>query len=98
MNRLALLILLVVAGASVLGMAIAQDTLLRARIGHAAIAAGLPLDPFAWRVLLLVACLPSASNVVLLAERYGADTGRIALIILLSTALSFLTFSAAVTF
>ncbi len=72
--------------------------MLMAGIGHAAIAAGLPLDLFAWRVLLLVACLPSASNVVLLAERYGADTGRIALIILLSTALSFLTFSAAVTF
>lgn len=72
--------------------------LLMACIGHAALAAGVPLDPFALRVLILVACLPSASNVVLLAERFGADTGRIALIILLSTALSFVTFSAAVTF
>ena len=72
--------------------------LLMAGIGHAALAAGVPLDPFALRVLILVACLPSASNVVLLAERFGADTGRIALIILLSTALSFVTFSAAVTF
>ncbi|UUZ56448.1 AEC family transporter [Massilia sp. H-1] len=72
--------------------------LLMAAVGHAAIAAGVALDPFALRVLILVACLPSASNVVLLAERFGADTGRIALIILLSTALSFLTFSAAVTF
>jgi predicted permease len=32
----------------------------------------------------------------MLAERYGANTGRIARIILVSTALSFLTFSAAV--
>jgi malonate transporter and related proteins len=72
--------------------------LLMAAVGHAATAAGVALDPFALRVLILVACLPSASNVVLLAERFGADTGRIALIILLSTALSFLTFSAAVTF
>jgi malonate transporter len=72
--------------------------LLMAAVGHAAIAAGAALDPFALRVLILVACLPSASNVVMLAERFGADTGRIALIVLLSTALSFFTFSAAVTF
>ena len=64
--------------------------------GHAAIAAGAPLDPFAWKVLVLVACLPSASNVALLTERFGADTGRIARIILISTALSFFSFSAAV--
>ena len=64
--------------------------------GHAAIAAGAPLDPFAWKVLVLVACLPSASNVALLTERFGADTGRIARIILMSTALSFFSFSAAV--
>ena len=65
-------------------------------IGHAAIAAGLPLDPFAFTVIVLVACLPSASNVSLLSERFSADTARIARIILVSTALSFLTFSAAV--
>jgi malonate transporter len=65
-------------------------------LGHAAIAAGAPLDPFAWKVLVLVACLPSASNVALLTERFGADTGRIARIILMSTALSFVSFSAAV--
>jgi len=65
-------------------------------IGHAAIALGLPLDPFALTVLVLVACLPSASNVAMLAERFGANTGRIARIILVSTALSFLTFSGAV--
>lgn len=70
--------------------------LLMAGIGHAAIAAGVPLEPAALNALILVASLPSASNVVLLAERFGADTGRIAMIILLSTAMSFVSFSAAV--
>ncbi len=65
-------------------------------LGHAAIRVGVPLDPFALHVLVLVACLPSASNVAMLSERFGADTGRIARIILVSTALSFLTFSGAV--
>ena len=63
--------------------------------GSAAIALGVPLDPYALTVLVLVACLPSASNVAMLAERFGADTGRIARIILVSTALSFLTITAA---
>jgi malonate transporter len=65
-------------------------------LGHAAIAAGAPLTHSALTVLVLLACLPSASNVAMLAERFGADTGRVARIILVSTALSFLTFSAAV--
>lgn len=64
--------------------------------GSAAIALGLPLDRFALTVMVLVAALPSASNVSLLAERFGADTGRIARIILLTTAAAFLTFSGAV--
>ena len=64
--------------------------------GTTAMELGLPLDPFALTVMVLVAALPSASNVVLLAERFGADSGRIARIILLSTALSFLSFAAAV--
>jgi malonate transporter len=46
--------------------------------------------------MVLVAALPSASNVSLLAERFGADNGRIARIILVSTVLAFLTFSGAV--
>jgi len=65
--------------------------------GHAAIALGLPLDRFALHVMVLVAALPSASNVAVLSERFGADTGRIARIIMLTTAAAFLTFSAAVT-
>ena len=64
--------------------------------GRLAIAAGAPLDGFAATVLVLVAALPSASNVPMLAERFGADAGRIARIVLVTTALAFLSFSAAV--
>ncbi|NRR33466.1 AEC family transporter [Oxalobacteraceae bacterium] len=65
-------------------------------VGRGAIALGVPLSLFALHTIVLAACLPSASNVAMLAERYGANTGRIARIILVSTALSFLTFSSAV--
>lgn len=65
-------------------------------LGRAAIALGVPLDRFALTVVVLVAALPSASNVAILAERFGADSGRIAWIILLSTVLGFFSFSAAV--
>lgn len=65
-------------------------------VGHGAIMLGLPLERDALAVIVLVACLPSASNVALLSERFGANTGRIARIILVSTSLSFFTFSAAV--
>ena len=54
---------------------------------------GAPLGAFEITVLTLVAALPSASNVSLLAERYGADNGRIARIIMTSTVLAFVTFS-----
>lgn len=64
--------------------------------GRLALAAGLPLDPFALTVIILAAALPGASNVSMLAERFGADTGRVARIILLTTAAAFLSFSAAV--
>lgn len=65
-------------------------------VGMAAIHFGMPLQPFALTVIVLVAALPSASNVSLLAERFGANNGRIARIILLSTVLAFFTFSGAV--
>ncbi len=65
-------------------------------MGTTVIALGGDIDPFALIVITLVAALPSASNVSLLAERIGADNGRIARIILVTTALAFLTFSAAV--
>jgi predicted permease len=57
-------------------------------------ALGAPIGAFEIMVLTLAAALPSASNVSLLAERYGADNGLIARIILSSTALAFVTFSA----
>jgi hypothetical protein len=55
-----------------------------------------PLDVFSLKVMVLVAALPSASNVAMLSERFGADSGRIARIILVSTSAAFLTFSGAV--
>ena len=64
-------------------------------LGSAARALGAPLAPFALMVLTLTAALPSASNASLLAERYGADNGRIARIIMASTVIAFATFSAA---
>lgn len=65
-------------------------------VGSSAIHLGFALDRAALNVMVLVAALPSASNVSLLAERFGADNGRIARIILVSTAVSFVTFSMAV--
>jgi predicted permease len=61
-----------------------------------AIQQGFHVERFTLVVVVLVAALPSASNVALLTERFGADTGRIAKIILLSTAAAFFTFSVAV--
>ena len=54
---------------------------------------GLDLSNFQVLVLTLTAALPSASSVSLLAERYRADNGRVARIIVASTALSFASFS-----
>jgi predicted permease len=65
-------------------------------VGSSAISLGVALDRFSLTVMVLVAALPSASNVSLLAEKFGANNGRIARIILVSTALAFFTFSGAV--
>ena len=54
---------------------------------------GAPLSGFQLSVLVRAAALPSASNVSLLAERYGADNGRIARIVMTSTVLAFASFS-----
>ncbi len=64
--------------------------------GVSLIRLGLPLSHSALTVVVLVAALPSASNVSLLAERFGADNGRVARIILVTTAAAFVTFSLAV--
>ena len=61
--------------------------------GVIANAAGAEVSQFALLVLVLNAALPSASNVAILAERYGADNGRITRIIMVSTALAFVSFS-----
>ena len=64
-------------------------------MGTLAVRAG-ALDMSALTPLVLVAALPAASNVSLLAERFGADNGRVARVILGSTALAFFSFSVAV--
>ncbi len=61
--------------------------------GLLARAAGVDVPAFGLTVLVLAAALPSASNVSLLAERYGADNGRVARIIMASTVLAFASFS-----
>ena len=71
----------------------------RAEAGKGAVSVmylGVPLSKFALMVMVLVAALPSASNVAMLAEKFDADSGRIARIILVTTAAAFLTFSGAV--
>ena len=62
----------------------------------AVIQMGFPMDRFTMVVVVLVAALPSASNVALLTERFDADTARVARIILVTTTLAFFTFSGAV--
>ncbi len=62
----------------------------------AAAALGAGLEPLTVTTLVLMAALPSASNVSMLAERYGADNGRIARIIMASTAAAFFSFPAIV--
>ncbi|RZL95457.1 MAG: AEC family transporter [Variovorax sp.] len=65
-------------------------------LGRCAMAAGLPLGQPALVAIVLVAALPSASNVSMLAERFGADNGRIARIILWTTVAAFFSFPLAV--
>lgn len=65
-------------------------------VGIAAYQLGAPVDPFALKVIVLVAALPSASNIALLSERFEANTHRIARTILISTLFAFVTFPCAV--
>jgi predicted permease len=62
-------------------------------MGASARALGAPLTGFQLTVLTLVAALPSASNVSLLAEREGADTRFIARVILITTTLGMVSFT-----
>jgi predicted permease len=64
-------------------------------VGWLAQVAGL-LDDLSLTVLVLAAALPSASNVPIVAERFHADAGRVARVVLYTTAAAFVTFSAAV--
>ena len=61
--------------------------------GLALRASGVDVPTFGLTMLVLAAALPSASNVSLLAERHGADDGRIARIVMTSTVLAFASFT-----
>jgi malonate transporter and related proteins len=67
--------------------------LLVGAVGLAARAAGVNVPSFGLAMLVLAAALPSASGVSLLAERHGADNGRVARIIMASTVLAFGSFT-----
>ncbi len=67
--------------------------LLVGAVGLAARAAGINVPTFGLAMLVLAAALPSASGVSLLAERHGADNGRVARIIMASTVLAFGSFT-----
>lgn len=77
----------------VTGFKLLLHPLLAFAAGKGAQIAGLPLSNAVVTVMTLAASLPSASNVSMLAERLGADTGRIARIILATTVGAFVTFA-----
>lgn len=60
---------------------------------QAARALGAPMTDLQVAAITLMAALPSASNVSMLAERYGADNGLVARIIMGSTTLAFISFA-----
>ncbi|MEY4749538.1 MAG: hypothetical protein RIQ60_1752 [Pseudomonadota bacterium] len=62
-------------------------------VGLAARALGAPLSSLQLAVLVMAAALPGTSQAAMLAERYRADTGRVARIVLAGTALSWFSFS-----
>ena len=62
--------------------------------GEVVHALGWPLSGFGLTTLVMAAALPSASNVSMLAEREGADTTRVARLIMWTTALSWITLAA----
>lgn len=70
--------------------------LLISSVFQAANAMGAGIEPFTITVITLVGALPSASNITILAERFEADSGKIAKIVLLTTSFTFFTFAFAV--
>lgn len=59
---------------------------------------GFPIKGDTLTILVLTATLPSASSITVLAERYQADSQRIARIVMMSTIIAFVTFSAGARF
>jgi malonate transporter and related proteins len=82
--------------ANMVGLKLLIHPLLVWGISQALIWMGISLDPMAVIVLVLVAALPSAGNVPMLAQRFGADAGILARVVMGSTVFAFLTFTLAV--
>jgi predicted permease len=80
----------------VVGLKLLLHPLLVLALGLALMQLGVALSASALTTLVMVAALPSASNVSMLAERFGADSARIVHIILATTVLAFVSFSAVV--
>ena len=78
------------------GLKLVAHPLLVLALGLSAMQLGFELSASTWITMIMVAALPSASNVSLLAERFEANSARIAHIIMVTTVLSFVTFSAVV--
>ncbi|NBO76700.1 MAG: AEC family transporter [Betaproteobacteria bacterium] len=78
---------------SVVGIKLLMHPLLVWSGCQAARALGAPLTDLSITAITLMAALPSASNVSMLAERYGANNGLVARIIMGSTTLAFITFT-----
>lgn len=80
----------------IVGVKLVVHPLLVWAVARGAMALGLSLSPAALMAMVLVAALPSASNAAMLAERFGADNGRVARIILWTTVAAFFSFPLAV--
>jgi len=79
---------------SLVGAKLLLHPLLVLAAGELVHALGWPLSGFGLTTLVMAAALPSASNVSMLAEREGADTTRVARLIMWTTAGSWLTLAA----
>lgn len=81
---------------SVVALKLVVHPVLMLMVGLSFMQLGAQFETSSLVTLVLVSALPSASNVSLLAERFGADNARIARIILITTVLAFFTFTGAV--
>ena len=58
---------------------------------HVVLAKLLGLEPFWWQTGVVIASLPSAGHIFVLAQRYRADPDRVSAVIVASTVISVVT-------